>query len=269
MLYNKSTMEKFNEHIYKRAYSYRRIPSPQDYANHIHNTYEILYFLQGNMQMVMGGNVYMMKRGDLFIIRPSVYHRVQVLDTNTPYERFVFNFPENFIPTACKEFFANARDVYNIAPDHHIFAMFEDWKKICLKNQLEDIDEIHFEFFKTILSLLSVYKGGKEIKPIKSNKLLEEILSYINERPTEKITVDVLSEQFFISKSWIIHTFKNQLGISLMDYVNKKRMTYAQSLINNGLTPTQACEQCNFSDYSTFYRQYKKFLETMPKNDKK
>ena len=262
-------METKNQQIIKSSYNFLQNPAEQDYASHIHNTYEILYFLQGNVQMVIGGNVYIMKRGDLFITRPAVFHSVKVIDTKMPYERFVFNFSESFIPAMSKDFFSQARDVYNIPHAHPIALLMEEWKKICQNNDVENIKEVEDYILKAILSLLSEFKTAKEIKPIKSNKLLDEILKYIDERPTEKITVQQLSDVFFMSKSWIVHTFRNQLDISIMDYVNKKRMIYAQTLIANGLTPTQACEQCNFSDYSTFYRQYKKFLASMPKNDKK
>lgn len=261
-------MEKTNRHIYKSSYSLREIPNPHDYANHIHNTYEILFFLQGNVQMIMGGNVYMMKKGDLFIIRPTVYHSVKVIDNSLPYERFVFNFSEDFIPSLSKEFFKNARDVYNIPTTHPIFGIMEEWKKICLNNSVCDIEETQKEIFKSVITLLSVFVDEKEIQPLKTNKVIERILEYIDQHPTEKITAQKIADEFFVSPSWVVHNFRKHLDISFMDYVNKKRLLYAQFLINNGLTPTQACEQCNYSDYSTFYRQYKKFLGCVPKNDK-
>ncbi len=268
LLYNENIMEKANRHIYKSSYSMREIPDPHDYANHIHNTYEILYFLQGNVQMIMGGNVYMMKRGDLFIIRPAVYHSVKVIDNSIPYERFVFNFSEDFIPSLSKEFFKNARDVYNIPSSHPIYGIMEEWKNICLNNNVCDIEETQKEIFKSVITLLSVFVDSKEIQPLKTNKVIERILEYIDQHPTEKITAQKIAEEFFVSPSWVVHTFRKHLDISFMDYVNKKRLLYAQFLINNGLTPTQACEQCNYSDYSTFYRQYKKFLGCVPKKDK-
>ncbi len=269
IVYNKNIMEENNVHIYKSSYSYRGIPDQKHYANHIHNTFEILYFLQGNVQMIMGGNVYKMKKGDLFIARPFTYHSVKVVGKSVPYERFVFNFSEDFIPQISKEFFKNARDVYNIPASHPIYGLMDEWKKICLANTTEDIEEAQRELFKTIITLLPTLVTEKEITPLKTNKLIEKILDYIDEHPTEKITAKHLSENFFVSTSWIVHTFKTHLDISFMDYVNKKRILYAQFLINNGLSPTQACEQCNFSDYSTFYRQYKKFLGCVPKSDKK
>jgi YesN/AraC family two-component response regulator len=217
----------------------------------------------------MGGNVYKMKKGDLFIARPFTYHSVKVIDKSVPYERFVFNFSEDFIPNISKDFFKNARDVYNVPTSHPIYGVMEEWKRICLANTSKDIEETQKELFKTIITLMSTFVTEKEIKPLKTNKLIEKILAYIDDHPTEKISAKHLSDKFFVSTSWIIHTFKKHLDISLMDYVNKKRAIYAQFLINNGLSPTQACEQCNYTDYSTFYRQYKKFLNCVPKKDKK
>ena len=97
---------------------------------------------------------------------------------------------------------------------------------------------------------------------------MEEMMAYIDENPTEKITAESLAKLFFVSPSWVVHKFKKLLGISLMQYVNKKRLLYAQRLILGGFNPTEVAEKCNFTDYSTFYRQYKKYFGISPKQIK-
>ena len=94
-------------------------------------------------------------------------------------------------------------------------------------------------------------------------------MAYIENEPTAKICIPEVAEKFFVSPSWIVHTFQKELGISFSQYVSKKKMLYAKQLLTSGLTPTQAAEQCGFFEYSTFYRQYKKHWGTSPKEDVK
>ena len=47
-----------------------------------------------------------------------------------------------------------------------------------------------------------------------------------------------------------------------------KRILYAQKLIKSGMAPTEAAIICTYNDYSTFFRQYKKFLDINPEEDK-
>lgn len=251
------------------AYALTHKPTPEDFVNHLHNEYEFLFFFQGKTEIIVDSKTYKMKRGDLFIIKPAVYHSVKIIDKNAPYERFVLNFSSSFIPELTRTFFENSLDLYNFPENSLLFNMILEWKNIKNSQFLTESDEDALSFSKTLLLMLSSQKTEKAILPIKTNKIIEQIVNYIDEHPTDKITAELLSKLFFVSTSSIIHSFKQHFGVSLMNYVNKKRMLYAQRLITGGFTPAEVSEKLNFLDYSTFYRQYKKFLGVSPKNVRK
>ena len=54
-----------------------------------------------------------------------------------------------------------------------------------------------------------------------------------------------------------------------MQYVEKKRILYAEAKIHAGMSPTDVAKLCNYENYSTFYRQYKKVLGHSPAEDMK
>ena len=120
-----------------------------------------------------------------------------------------------------------------------------------------------------VLSVLPTAKKAESVQPTPLHDTLQEVLAFLEREPTTRLTVSELAEKFFVSPSWIAHTFKKELGISLSQYVGKKRMLYAKKLIQGGHTPTQAANECHFLEYSTFYRQYKKHLGVSPKQDAK
>ena len=82
--------------------------------------------------------------------------------------------------------------------------------------------------------------------------------------PGEPITAADLSARFFVSTSWIVHGFREHLGISLAQYVNRKRILYAEAQIRAGATPTAVAKACHYDSYVTFYRQFKKYLGYAP-----
>ena len=118
-----------------------------------------------------------------------------------------------------------------------------------------------------LLLLLKQEKHEDEPTRIRHDPILEQILHYIDEHPTEKITAATLSARFFVSTSWLVHTFRRVLDITLMQYVEKKRIVYAQGLIRKGRSPVEVADHCGYESYVTFYRQYKKILERTPKED--
>lgn len=248
------------------CYSITAKPIKEDFINHLHNEYEILFFTRGKAEIIIGSKTYKMKKNDLFIIKPAVYHSVKILDENTTYERFVLNFSQSFIPDSAKPFFDDCFELYNLESDNLILSLISEWYAIKHSAFLTQDDDDVESYVKTFLLFLSSQKSDKKIAPVKANKTIEEIIRYIDENPSEQITAETLSKIFFVSKSYIIHSFKNHFGISLMNYVNKKRMLYAQRLITGGFTPAEVSEKLNYNDYSTFYRQYKKFIGVSPKS---
>jgi YesN/AraC family two-component response regulator len=102
-----------------------------------------------------------------------------------------------------------------------------------------------------------------------SNSELESILLYIDKNPTLPLSISHLAKKFNCSPSWIAHSFKKNLNISPSQYISRKKITYAQSLINMGIPPVQVAEMCSYINYTTFYRQYKKYLGLNPVQDRK
>ena len=104
-------------------------------------------------------------------------------------------------------------------------------------------------------------------RAVQRNDALTDILRYIDEHPSEPLRAQALADRFFVSRSWVEHVFREQLGITVRQYVSKKRILYAQGLIKNGLSPTLAAEHCHFDNYTTFYRNYRKILNCSPEED--
>ena len=92
-----------------------------------------------------------------------------------------------------------------------------------------------------------------------------EIIHYINEHLAEDLSVDTIAGQFFLSRYYLMHTFKDETGYTIGNYISIKRLSLAQSLINSGVAIVDAAEQAGFGTYSTFLRAYKKTYGTSPK----
>ena len=54
------------------------------------------------------------------------------------------------------------------------------------------------------------------------------------------------------------------MDIGLKQYINNKKILYAQSLLQTGMRATDVCEACGFRDYSTFYRLFRKITGISP-----
>lgn len=56
------------------------------------------------------------------------------------------------------------------------------------------------------------------------NKPILDILNYIDNNLYKKISMDELSKLFYFNKDYIMRTFKKELGMTIIEYINKKRI---------------------------------------------
>ena len=243
------------------------IPTEKDFHRHMHNGYEILYFLKGDAEYIIEGSVYKLRPRDLLFIHPRTFHYLKPLTAAT-YERFVIHFPEERIPASIRTFAEEAKEIYRIPKGSLLDRYFATWAEV--EPQFSDV-ELR-EFLEPSLSAALLYlrhlPEESTFEPIRENRTLNSILRYIDEHPMDQLTAEQLSAEFYMSTSWIVHTFKKALGISLMQYVEKKRILYAESLLRSGMSPTEVAKLCHYESYSTFYRQYRRVLGHSPKNER-
>ena len=57
-----------------------------------------------------------------------------------------------------------------------------------------------------------------------SNKIICDILKYIDNNINSKITIDDLENHFFYNRYYIMKLFKKEMGITIIDYINSLRI---------------------------------------------
>ena len=97
---------------------------------------------------------------------------------------------------------------------------------------------------------------------------LASVLDYLRRHPSDRITLETLSERFFISRSHLNNLFRKYFHTSVMTYVTGQRLSYAQKLLLSGMSAAEAASAVGYTDYSTFYRSYSKHFGHPPGADK-
>ena len=85
----KSSDLKFN-------YGHSKSLPDKSFAPHIHDLYELYYFLSGDVTYYIEGQSYIIKSGDILIINDHELHR-PLFNSPEPYERIVIHFMPEFI----------------------------------------------------------------------------------------------------------------------------------------------------------------------------
>ena len=243
--------------------------SARYFPSHIHSEFEMLYFAHGDADYMIEGAVYALCKGDLLIIKPRTFHNL-LPRSNAYYERFIVFFSEKDVGADICEKAAKLPDVISAAPEALVTGFFASWGK--LAGQMSEAELFAFVSAGIRMLVTALYfsePGARAPSVRRAHAHLQSVLGYIDSHPNENITLEALSQMFYISPSWLTHTFKRKMGVSIMRYAEQKRILYAGKLIEDGTDPTKAAELCGYDNYSTFFRQYKKRFGVSPREGKK
>lgn len=236
---------------------------------HVHDFCEILFLKKGNPLYFVEGRTYRLKKNTLVFSRAGDRHRIY-FEEDGPYERYDFLYNEKNLPFDLYSKLPPTLDIINFDANTHVLELMkkadyysENFSGERLGHLLRGIVE---ELFFNIS--ISVKNGGaSEFTAASTNNLVAKALAFIEDNLTSQITIDSLCDELYITKSHLHHLFINHLQISPKQYILSKRLNLAKRAIRAGLKPIEACMQCGFSEYSTFYRDYKKYYGHSPSRE--
>lgn len=101
---------------------------------------------------------------------------------------------------------------------------------------------------------------------LSTNNRLAFIVEYIRKNLDKVLTVEELSNKAYMSESNFHRVFKNELGISPIDFINDERIKLASSLLHNPKKKIKdVYMECGFNSLSYFNRLFKRKKKLSPK----
>ena len=101
------------------------------------------------------------------------------------------------------------------------------------------------------------------------NKIVLDVLSFINNNLYEELTIDIIASTLCYDKFYIMKTFKNELGISIVTYINYLKVLRSLSFYSNDdhILKIALCNGFNSLEY--YSEIFKTFLGVSPITYKK
>lgn len=119
--------------------------------------------------------------------------------------------------------------------------------------------EINTGLSKLLSLLMADSWHPEDAQPGTKKTNLVEIRNYLDENYNKKIALDDLAERYFINKYYLTRIFKEQFGVTIMDYLLGVRITHAKNMLR--FTDKSAEEigiSCAIGDVYYFSRVFKK-----------
>lgn len=254
-------------------------------AAYCYPTLKVVYIVKGCGRWRIGSKEYEMKKGDVFIlnnIEKRAIHTVLAPEVLTmmfvEFEpRFIWMNGLNLFDSSYLNVFFNRDEFFDnrIDGDREICApikdiIFEIERELTEKRpeyeQLLKIKVLNLlillnRYFKSVL--------GRQAKAHIFNKetilLMDRVLDYVDCHIAEELTLRSLADIVHMNPAYLSSVFKKYNGISLFQYILRKRVSTAIELLENSdyAVLNIAC-LCGFNTSANFYKYFKSLTGKTP-----
>ena len=243
---------------------------------HWHDEFEIIYVKSGLLTVSISGESYIGKAGDAFVVSPGNLHLMGSQSGTVDY--YTFLFPLKYISFRTDDML----DEKLLEPLNSGHLMICPRVKDTAKELCEQLIEIYMAKkdeseskiatqvrTKIILLqfILEMWKKGFVIENDTSGRNIveKEMVSYIQQNFTGKISLKEFGEQFHLSEKYISRYFKEHFHITLSQYITYLRLENAKQLLQDtDLSVTETAMQSGYQNVSYFIRSFKKTYGISP-----
>lgn len=245
-------------------------PSTHEFRLHNHDDiYEIVLLLGGDCEFEVEGNTYKIKPHDIAFTRPFEFHHI-LCRTDKPYERIILYITSDYFKNhECNEYL----DIFEnreLGTGNIVSGDLTDGAaRSCMERIMQYFSDGALDVAQgTVIEFLYLINKTKRTADdfFTKNERIRDIIVYINSNLTKKLTLDEISQRFFIDKYYLCKSFKKNTGYTVNQYINYKRVLLAQELHRSGQTLLQSSMNAGFNSYAHFYKMYVKQNGTPPRN---
>lgn len=231
---------------------------------HKHEAAEILFIQDGTANFVHNGQTLTITRGDLLLINSNMEHGI-LSNPNDHLKGFSLTFSKLQIDSLPKGHIiqSEASPLLKVQ-EHHI----------TIKKYIEDIyeeyhnndlgsDEIISLLLKTLI--IKILRIMFSTNSGQNTSISEKVKKYITENFNRDLSLTELANVVFVNPYHLAHTFKDETGISPIQYLITYRIEVAKTmLLSTNLSIREIASNVGYPNANYFNLLFKKFTGYSP-----
>lgn len=247
------------------------IVSECEEKEHFHQDIEILYLLEGSIELNINDEKWRLSKGDIFLINANKVHTIKVKEEILLCKIYIDYFTiskvlkKDNIIFWCNTLVENDKE-------------YDKLKYIINSILKEDVSKKDKNSFLqkslkySLLELLStefLVQAGNERVDSDVEKIAQ-IIQYINFNYNASISLSEMATKLYMSDSSFSRFFKKNVGINFVEYVNNLRLSHAvELLLYSDKSITTIAMECGFSNPSALNKSFKEYYKMSPTAYKK
>lgn len=159
-----------------------------------------------------------------------------------------------------------AAEIFNTAVHpYYTFRQLQTFEwKINETSSLSKLNHLPFEMARKYSILAKNYTFGKY------SYLIRNVINYIDQHFSAKLSLSVLAETFGKNSSYLSNAFKKEVGDTLTEYISKTRIQASLRYFNTtNMSVADVASTVGISDFGYFSKLFKKYVGVSPREYKK
>lgn len=240
-----------------------------DFPYHVHDFYDFQIVLSGSGEHIVNNSTYELKRGHTFLMRLTDCHQKIASDD------FAFIViqvhPGDMPKEILKRLDRIKGDPVTYLDEEttsRMICLSEILKKAC-DGEYPDSEQMKKNLIEVIFSIFLKNLDSVTFSP-KTNERMSEIMIYINENFTSRLTVSDVAEKFYMNVSYFCEYFKKHTGRTFTDYLATVRLDRAARLVSHtDKSIAEIAAESGFGSVAQFLRSFKKKFGCTPSEFRK
>ena len=228
------------------------------------------FILSGSGRYRIDGRFYDVEEGDLLILNPHVAHQGLLRNPDTQATEFFVGASELWL----KGFAENTLPVPEEGPILHTQGeLRQKISRLCAAMETEKSADWEGRYFmmkaymmQLILLVLKAQlrpaeiREGRSFESVNRKYVVEQILDYFGDHYHEKISLDRIADNMYLSPFYISRIFKSEVGDTPIRYLINIRLEKAMELLESGFSGSiqEVAARVGYDDVYHFSRLFKK-----------
>ena len=235
-----------------------------------HNFFELYFLMSGDRELFVENKLFLLTPGTFCVIPPYHIHKTE----GGPYTRINIYVSNDMLNELEIKHLARLSEGVAYAFNAEQAAFVYDLLEIARGDHIGD-SAVRQNYMHSFIKALVSYLGVQDLSPVtpfgsspshtRNDAAVLKIAAYINEHYRESITLQLLSDKFFMSKNTLCKRFRSAMDISVMQYVTYVRMNKAKMyLTTTSKGMDEVAEQSGFPSANYFSFIFKKSFGISP-----
>lgn len=237
---------------------------------HWHNSLEILIPIYGKIELWINGISKVVSAGNVYIVNSKDVHAINAVKNEKIYKGYALQIDYEYLKLCCSKIDTKVFD----QPDEKInrkimrilIEIIRFYDNTGEYNDIRIRSYCQMLVFVLLNNLATDKKCCFKVKDSKCKDRIVKIIKYIENNYQDDLSLSVIAKQFDISEGYLAKIFKDNLNLTVKEYLNQIRLQHAkEDLVETNYPLIDIAYKNGFPNIKSFNKIFKELNNMSPK----